>query len=50
MNVCLPLLPRLRVFLCNILKENLFYACRATLEEVEGDVTELELKLDKVSF
>uniref|UniRef100_A0A8D2QGM3 Arf-GAP with coiled-coil, ANK repeat and PH domain-containing protein n=1 Tax=Zonotrichia albicollis TaxID=44394 RepID=A0A8D2QGM3_ZONAL len=48
MHACLPLLPRLGVFLCKILKENLFYTHRATLEEVEGDVTELELKLDKL--
>lgn len=43
-----------RLFLCKVLKENfkgkIFHPCRAALEEVEGDVTELELKLDKVSL
>lgn len=50
MNVSLPLPLSPRVFWYKVFTGKRFYPCRAALEEVEGDVTELELKLDKVSF
>uniref|UniRef100_A0A8B9CKI7 Arf-GAP with coiled-coil, ANK repeat and PH domain-containing protein n=1 Tax=Anser brachyrhynchus TaxID=132585 RepID=A0A8B9CKI7_9AVES len=48
MNVSLPLPLSPRVFWYKVFTGKRFYPCRAALEEVEGDVTELELKLDKL--